>query len=142
MTALPRVLVDSSVRKHGALVGRYVEERRTIMWGDLEIPSKVTRPQGRVLDRNAHWLRGQIPFISSVTSAVRVGRLAAFTSMELIHEGSRLARGSGLRGDLWAGLEFSHVDPPLERSTWMGSLTMEQVFSGQHQQEFCEQLLH
>jgi hypothetical protein len=142
MTAgTPRVLVDTCTRKQGALIGRAIDEPHTTDWGGRQVGWLVRRLQARRLQHNAHGLREQIPFIASVTEAIRAGRLAAYTSSELRHEGWDLVRGRNQRGDLWAGVRFGNVDPPLERSTWMGGLTVDQVYSGKHQQTFCEILL-
>jgi hypothetical protein len=142
MTAgVPRVLVDTCTRKQGALIGREIDEPHSTTWGDRQIGWLVRRWQARRLDPTAHRLREQISFIASITAAMRAGRFAAYTSSELRHEGWDLVRGRNRLGDLWAGVRFANVDPPLERSTFRGSLTVDQVYSGKHQQEFCEILL-
>lgn len=139
---IPRVLVDTCTREHGILIGRAVAERCSSTWGDLPVSWDVVRPQARKHEPTALWLREQIPHLPAIAAAMRPGQIEACTSGELRFEGPHKIGFSGMRGDLWRDVTFAHVDPPLERSTWMGALTMKEAFSGDHQQEFCERLLH
>jgi len=49
--------------------------------------------------------------------------------------------GSGIRGDLWSGVRFEDAPVPLDRSIWMGSLSLEQMASKAHREEFYDRLL-
>lgn len=139
----PKVLVDYCAMQHGLLIGRAVEEVSTAMWGGVKpVTLGVVRLQGRKLPPGAHWLRAEIKCLASVTAAMESGQLAAYTYSELIAERMMGRDGwSGLRGDLWRNVSFLHVPPPLERSTWMGGLNLDQYSSREHQAEFCERLL-
>lgn len=142
MTAdVPRVLVDTCAREHGVLIGRAVKVRESTTWGDLPIELEVVRLQGRKLEPNADWLREQVKELAAIAAAALARRLELCTSSELMFEGPHKVGFAGVRGDLWQGVSLAHVAPPLERSTWMGALTLDQAFSGDHQQRFCERIL-
>lgn len=138
----PRVLVDHCAIEHGLLIGRAVGEPSTANWAGHVVTLEVVRLQGRKLDPGAHWLRAQISHLAAITAAMQSGCLDAFTYSELLAERLKGRDGwNGVRGDLWKDVSFKHVDPPLERSTWMGALTLDQFSSRVHQTEFCERLL-
>lgn len=138
----PRVLVDTCARQHGVLLTHEIEVPSTAMWGDTAVAWKAPYLQGRQLKPADSWLREQIENLASVTAAMKTGRLEAYTTESLQIEGpDKLTWADGSRGDLWRDVTFEHVNPPLERSTLMGSLNLDQYFSGDHQQEFCKLLL-
>jgi hypothetical protein len=140
---IPKVLVDHCAVVNGLLIGRVVGETSTTMWGDHPVTFEVARLQGKKFGPAEDWLRTQISHLASVTAATLAGCIDAFTTAELIAERLNGRDGwSGVRGDLWKDVSFKHVSPPLERSTWMGGLTLDQVASREHQTEFCARLLH
>src|SRR5207244_6416574 len=69
-------------------------------------------------------------FRSTVAAAARNGLITVHTSLELVAERLRArSTGRGIRGDLWIAVRFEHAPAPLDRSTWMGSLSLQQMAS-------------
>lgn len=99
--------------------------------------------QGKAQPKDAEWLNREIEALAAVGAAARLGRLRACISSEINFE--RRKGGVGARWsrtDLWNSVNFEHVDPAVERSRWMGSLSIGEVLSAEHKQEFVNRLLH
>lgn len=134
-------LIDHCVIMHGKTT-RLVAVTETIDWGHTTAPIKVTRLQGKRLGEGETWLRNERRSIAALGMAARQGSLRPYTSMELGAERLKARmKGSGIRGDLWNHVRFEHVPVPLDRSTWMGSRTLEQVASREDQRAFYLRLL-
>lgn len=135
-----RLLVDHCVFTLGSDRVRGVKVLQTVQWGPKPVEGWIGKLQGK--RENDEWLRNEIKAIAAVAAAVRAGQVAVSTSVELTAEAmlGRLGyRGSS--GDLWVGIEFEDVSPPLERSRWCGALTGRMFSSREHQTAFCELLI-
>lgn len=143
MTGPPiRLLVDHCTVIHGDTV-RVVSMAEPIMWGPKRVVLPVAQLQGRSRDPCADWLRREIDALPAVTAAARAGRIEPFTSLELEAEAMLSRRPCmGTVGDLWAGVSFGDAPAPLDRSRWMGALTLSAFCSRARQREFYELLLH
>jgi hypothetical protein len=140
-SCVARVLVDHCALMNGS-TSRVVAVTETVNWGPIAAPIKVMRIQGKRLQKGADWLRNERRSLAAVGAAARTGLIAAYTSMELTAERLKARMGGrGIRGDLWSDVPFEHVPVPLDRSTLMGSLSLGQMSSRDHQQEFYAQLL-
>jgi len=137
----PKVLVDHCAIMNGKTT-RLVAVTETVNWGPTTAPIRVTRIQGKRLGRGEDWLRNERRSLAALGAAAREGLITAHTSMELGAERLKAPMGGrGIRGDLWSGVRFEHSPVPLDRSTWMGSLSLEQMASKAHREEFYDRLL-
>jgi hypothetical protein len=136
-----KVLVDHCALMNGS-TSRSVALTQTLNWDQTAVPIKVTRIQGKRLQKGEDWLRNERQALTAVGVAARAGLIAAYTSMELTAERLKARMGGrGIRGDLWNGVRLAHVPVPLDRSTLMGSLSLDQMSSKDHRQEFYGLLL-
>lgn len=136
-----KVLVDHCALMNGS-TSRLVAVTQTVNWGPVTVPIKVTRIQSKRLQKGEDWLRNERRSLAAVGAAARAGLIAAYTSMELTAERLKARMGGrGIRGDLWNDVSLEHVPAPLDRSTLMGSLSLEQMSSKDHRQEFYGLLL-
>jgi hypothetical protein len=142
-SAPARVLVDHCVFVHGQ-TARHVQVSESFEWPTGQKHTmKVLRLQGRRRSSGEHHLRIEISNIAALGEAARRGTILVLTSEEIQAERLRARMGSrGVLGDLWADVRFGHVPSPLARSTWMGGLTLEQMASKDHREEFYRRLVH
>jgi hypothetical protein len=144
MTSAPiRVLVDHCVFLHGQ-TARHIEILENFEWptGHKQAMN-VLRLRGRRLASSEQRLRAEIPAIAAIGEAARQGAILVLTSEEIQAERFRARMGNrGVLGDLWAGVRFGHIPSPLARCTWMGDLTLAQMGSRDHREEFYRRLVH
>jgi hypothetical protein len=135
------ILVDHCCLTHGRTTHTVAVEQ-PLNWGHIQTSIRVVKIRGRSRNPEEAWLRGEIRSLATVCDATRKGELMAYTSMELTAERMRSRmHGQGLHGDLWSGIHFGHVDSPLDRSTWMGGLAMQEMTSDEHKAAFYDRLL-
>ena len=135
------ILVDHCCLNHGRTTQMVNVEQR-LDWGHTQSTVKVAMIRGRRRQPQETWLREEIRSLASVCDAIRKGVLVAYTSMELSAERMRSTmRGQGIQGDLWDSIRLEHVDSPLDRSTWMGGLTLEKMTGKDHKAAFYDRLL-
>jgi len=136
-----KVLVDHCAIENGRTT-RLVGVTETVTWGTKRVQVKVARIQGKRLQKNEEWLRNERRSLATVAAAARNGLITVHTSLELVAERLRArSTGRGIRGDLWIAVRFEHAPAPLDRSTWMGSLSLQQMASKEHREEFYSQML-
>jgi hypothetical protein len=110
-----------------------------LKWGHIQTKVRVAKIRGRHREPQATWLREEIRSLASVCGAIRKGALTAYTSIELSTERMRSSmNGQGLHGDLWVGIHLGHVESPLDRSTWMGGLTVQMMTSDDNKAALAE----
>jgi hypothetical protein len=138
---LKTVLVDHCCLTHGRTT-QAVTVEETVNWGHIRTSIRVAKIRGLSRQPQETWLREEIRNLATVCEATRRGALTVYTSMELTAERMRSRmNGQGLEGDLWYGIRFEHVASPLDRSTWMGDLTLQLMTSDDHRAAFYDRLL-
>lgn len=135
------ILVDHCCLNHGRTT-QMVNVEHQLNWGNIQTTVKVAMIRGKHRQPQETWLREEIRSLASVCAAARKGVLTAYTSMELSAERMRARmHGQGIQGDLWDSIRLEHVDSPLDRSTWMGGLTLDKMTSKDHKAAFYDRLL-
>lgn len=116
MTSL-RVLLDTSARREGVTHGT-VMVPKTLRWGEVDITAEVPERRYSPPDEEEEFRIDQIPYLGTVATLSRLGRVRLFSYFELSVErwrNSELGRGY-LGYDLFEGIEIEVLPSQFPRA--------------------------